>query len=63
LLKHLETCRLKDIPQHAESIVIAVNADTKKDFILALENRMTASQTARVKKVIQEAEKRTTSIK
>ncbi|MGD0707052.1 MAG: hypothetical protein ABSA51_01215 [Anaerolineaceae bacterium] len=61
LLKHLETCRLKEVPQHAEKAVVAVDAKNKSEFIGVLEMRMagmTASQLARVKRVIKEAEKR-----
>jgi len=61
LLKHLETCRPKDVPQHAESTLAAVNARNKKKFIQVLEKRMTdlsSSQASRVRKVSKEAEKR-----
>ena len=60
LLRHLETCRPKDVPQHAEKIVVAVNAKNKGEFIKVLEKRMadmTGSQVARVKRVIKEAER------
>lgn len=55
LLKHLETCRPKDVPQHAESILIAVNADNQENFVHVLQTRMadmSASQTARLQKII-----------
>ncbi|MCI0692350.1 hypothetical protein L0337_10155 [candidate division KSB1 bacterium] len=58
LLKHLETCRPKDVPQHAEKTVVAVNAKNKTVFVRVLEKRMAdmkSSQAARVKKVITEA--------
>jgi hypothetical protein len=61
LLEHLETCRLKDVPQHAESIVVAVNARNKNEFIQVLEKRMVdmnGPQATRLKKVIKGAEKR-----
>lgn len=61
LLKHLETCRPKDVPQHAEKTAVAVNARNKKEFIAVLDKRrvdMTSSQAARLKKVIQEIEQR-----
>ena len=60
LLRHLETCRPKDVPQHAEKIVVAVNAKNKGEFIKMHEKRMadmTGSQAARVKRVIKKAEK------
>ena len=61
LLEHLRTCRPKDVPQHSEKSLPAVDASNKDDFIAVLEKRMedlSTSQTARVKKVIKEAEKR-----
>jgi hypothetical protein len=61
LLQHLETCRPKDVPQHAEKIAVAVNARNRKQFIAVLEKRLidlSGSQAARVKKVIKEVEKR-----
>ena len=61
LLAHLKTCRPKEVPQHAEKSLPAVSADNKSDFIGVLEKRledMTASQTARLKKIIRTAEKR-----
>ncbi|HSD82726.1 MAG TPA: hypothetical protein VLG46_02650, partial [Anaerolineae bacterium] len=59
LLKHLETCRPKDVPQHSEKAVVAVNARNKKQFIVTLEQRLvdlSGSQAARVKKVIKSVE-------
>lgn len=61
LLNHLETCRLKEVPQHSEKTLVAVNAKNKQAFIDVLEKRlesMTSSQAARVKRVIKEAAKR-----
>jgi len=61
LLLHLQTCRPKDVPQHAEKIVLAVNSDYKRPFVEALERRMedmSSVQARRVKKVIRDAEKR-----
>lgn len=61
LLKHMESCRPKDVPQHAEKIVVAVDTTNKNGFIEMLEKRMVnmkKSQASRVKKVIREAEKR-----
>ena len=61
LLRHLDTCRPKDIPQHAESIVVAVNTGNQQAFIAALEQRlagMPASRAARLRKVIRVAERR-----
>lgn len=61
LLKHLESCRPKDIPQHSERILVAVNAKNKTALVRVLESRMndlTATQSARVKRVIKEAQAR-----
>ncbi len=61
LLKHLETCRHKDVPQHAEKTIVAVNASNKDEFIALLEKRIadiTGSQVMRLKRVIKKAEKR-----
>jgi hypothetical protein len=61
LMKHLETCRPKDVPQHAEKILAAVNAKTKSEFIKVLEKRMTdmsSSQATRLRRTMREAEKR-----
>ncbi len=61
LLHHLETCRPKDVPQHAERVAVAVNARNKKSFIEVLEKRLvdlSGSPAVRVKKVINEVEKR-----
>jgi hypothetical protein len=61
LLKHLETCRPKDVPQHAEKTLPAVNRSNKAELIAVLNKRMTdmtGAQVTRVRKVIREAEKR-----
>ena len=61
LLDHLQNCRPKEVPQHAEKSLPAITADNKSDFIHVLEKRledMTASQAARLKKIIKIAEKR-----
>ncbi len=58
LLKHLQTCRPKDVAQHSEKTLPTVNAANKAKFIAALEKRMedlSASQVTRVKKVIKQA--------
>ena len=59
LLKHLRECRPKDVPQHSEKSLPAVDANNKDEFIAVLEKRMedlSASQITRVKKVIKAAE-------
>jgi len=55
LLKHLSHCRPKEVPQHSEKTMPAVNASNKSDFIKVLEIRMedlSGSGLARVKKVV-----------
>lgn len=61
LLGHLRTCRPKDVPQHAEKCLPAVDAGNREDFIAVLEKRMddlSGSQITRVKKVIKAVESR-----
>jgi hypothetical protein len=61
LLQHLKTCRPKDVPQHSEKTLPAVNGANKNEFIKTLEKRMedlSGSGLARVKKVIKEAQSR-----
>lgn len=58
LFHHLQTCRPKDVPRHAEAIVPAVGAAHADAFVTILERRlvnMSASQAARVKRVIAQA--------
>ncbi len=58
LLKHLETCRSKDIPQHSEKTLPAVDARTSKLFIKTLRKRsasLSAPQLKRVNKMIEAA--------
>jgi hypothetical protein len=61
LLNHLTTCRPKDVPQHSEKTLVAVNAANKGKFVAVLEKRMVdlqGAQVTRVRKVIKEAEKK-----
>jgi hypothetical protein len=61
LIEHLQTCRPKEIAQHAESTLPAVNAKNKQQFVDALNERahaLTPAQAARIKKVIKAAEKK-----
>jgi hypothetical protein len=39
LLKHLSTCRPKEVPQHAERILPAVNESNKTQFVKTLKKR------------------------
>ena len=60
LIRHLAGCRPKEVPQHAERILPAVNSSNKTSYIKVLEKRMedlTGSGLARVKKVIRQANK------
>jgi hypothetical protein len=59
LIRHLKTCRPKDVPQHAEKSIPAVHASNRKEFVAALTKRMddlSGSGLARVKKVIRQVE-------
>jgi len=59
LLKHLSTCRPKEVPQHSEKTMPAVTASNKADFTKVLEKRMedlSGGGLARVKKVIKQAQ-------
>ena len=58
LLEHLSGCRPKEVPQHAEKTLPAVNTSNKVDFIKVLEKRiedLSGSGLSRVKKVIKQA--------
>jgi len=60
LLKHLSGCRPKEVPQHSEKTMPAVNASNKADFIKVLEKRMedlSGGGLTRVKKVVKQANK------
>ncbi len=61
LVEHLGSCRPKDVPQHAEKSLPAINTNNKTRFIRALKDRMdelTGPALARVKKVVAQAEQR-----
>ncbi len=54
LLSHLRTCRPKEVPQHAEKSIPAINLQNKGRFLEVLherENDLTLSQMVRVKKI------------
>lgn len=58
LLEHLRTCRPKDVPQHSEKTLPAVDAENKSDFLAVLEKRLEdlqGTQVKRVQKVIRQA--------
>jgi len=61
LLKHLSGCRPKEVPQHSERALPAVNTSNKAGFIMVLEKRMedlSGGGLARVKKVIKQVANR-----
>jgi hypothetical protein len=61
LLDHLKTCRPKEVAQHSEKTLPAVNAANKTEFIQVLEKRtedLSGGGLTRVKKVIKEASTR-----
>ena len=58
LLKHLSSCRPKDVAQHSEKALPAVNSKNKNEFTQVLEKRMEdlgSGALARVKRVIKKA--------
>lgn len=60
LLQHLQTCLPKQIPQHAESTLLAATAENKEDFLRILHDReefLTPPQLKRVKKIYRIVEK------
>jgi hypothetical protein len=61
LLSHLKNCRPKDVPQHSEKTLVAVNALNKASFVAVLNQRMaelSGGGLARVKKLVRLAEVR-----
>jgi len=53
LITHLKQCRLKDVPQRAESISAALNGSNQKDFFDVLSLReydLSVSQMIRIRK-------------
>jgi len=61
LLKHLSDCRPKEVPQHSEKTLPAVNASNKADFVKVLEKRMedlSGGGLVRMKKVVKQAANR-----
>lgn len=58
LLEHLRTCRPKEVAQHSEKTLPAVNASNKEEFIAVLEKRkedLSGAQLTRINKVINTA--------
>ena len=65
LLNHLETCRAKDVPQHTEATLLAIDAESKDEFSGILKKRMadlSSTQAKRLKKVIGEDERLRTTL-
>ncbi len=59
LIKHLTTCRPKDLPQHAEHTLVAVNAENIKEFLAVLRERedyMSPTQFKRIQKLYKKLE-------
>ena len=60
LLQHLLSCHHKEVPEHAERILPAVNKNNNAEFIKTLEKRLdelSGSDFTRLKKIIRIAEK------
>ena len=60
LIEHLKSCRPKDVAQHSEKVLPAVDAEHLEAFVQSLENRMedlSETQAKRVRKVIKQAVK------
>lgn len=60
LLQHMQSCRSKDVPQHCEQILTAVNPENRDAFVAVLEARLpalTPAGTKRVQKVMKAAAK------
>jgi hypothetical protein len=58
LLEHLRICRPKEVPQHAESTLPAVNSNNKSDFLTVLEKRkadLSGRQVSRIRRVVKRA--------
>ena len=59
LLEHLQECRPKEIAQHSEKSMAAINARNKKQFVETISKRvdgLSASQKTRVRKVLRKIE-------
>ena len=59
LIEHLKGCRPKDVPQHAESILVAVHPENQEQYIDVLNQRfdtLTSSQQRRVKRLLSRKE-------
>lgn len=60
LMQHLAACRSKEVPQHAERIMLCITAVNTKEFVEVLEKRrvdLTDSQNKRINKIIKSLSK------
>lgn len=60
LLKHLRTCRTKEVPQHAESILLAVNEQNSVQFLEVITDRvscMTKPQARGIHRLVHQVQK------
>ena len=58
LFTHLKTCRSKDVPQHSERMMAAINRENKEEFARIVSSRLgelSQSQLRRATKVIEKA--------
>jgi len=54
LIKHLRECRTKEVPQHAERMLVCIDKDNRDLFLETVRERakeMSASQAGRIKKI------------
>ncbi len=61
LIEHLKSCRPKSVPQHAESIIRAVNSKNQEQFIAVLHQSfdiLSSTQQERIKKLLRTCEGR-----
>ena len=59
LVEHLRTCRSKEVPQHAESMLVCIVGTSKESFEVVLRERLqelTPSQAARIKRIFKRIE-------
>jgi hypothetical protein len=59
LMNFMRTCRLSDVPRHAEFIEQCINDTNRKEFLDILQERlphMTTSQSTRIKKILKRTE-------
>jgi len=52
LLDHLANCRAKEIPQHAERIVVCIDSGNKETFVAALDARISELYEAQISRIL-----------